>query len=69
MNRKLAFLLSALPFTLLMNVNQCLSQTVSIFGNAIQQSRRGRLRGRNARRQILEFRWGSISAIQFYRER
>ncbi len=68
MNRKLAFLLSALPFALLMSVNECLSQTVSIFGNAVPNNP---VEADNAAVTLGVKFWssaaGSISAIRFYR--
>jgi hypothetical protein len=68
MNRKLTFLLSTFFFTLLMGVNECLSQTVSIFGNT-RPSNAGE--GNQTPITLGVKFWstqsGTVSAILFYR--
>ena len=68
MNRKIAFLLVALPFALLVNPNECISQTVSIFGNATPNNP---VEADNAAVTLGVKFWsaqaGAISAIRFYR--
>ncbi len=68
MNRKLWFLVFALPFTLMLNGNECLSQTVSIFGNAAPNNP---VEADNAAVTLGVKFWssqsGAVSAIRFYR--
>jgi hypothetical protein len=68
MNRKLALLLPVLPFTLSISMNECLAQTVSIFGNAVPSNPVEA--DKSAVTVGVKF-WsstsGSISAIRFYR--
>jgi len=68
MNRKLAFLLSALPLTLLMSVSECLSQTVSIFGNTLPSNAgEGNQTPITLGVKFWSSQSGTISAIRFFR--
>ena len=68
MNRKLAFLLSALPLALLMSVSECLSQTVSIFGNTLPSNAgEGNQTPITLGVKFWSSQSGTISAIRFFR--